>query len=96
MRNKFLTYFQTFVEKYPAAQYFVAVSGGHDSMLLLELCRSTSIPITVLHVNYQLRGEESKGDQAFVADYCERHNIPMHVHRIDLKEQLTSGETCNN
>ena len=91
MRNKFFTYFQTFVEKYPAAQYFVAVSGGHDSMLLLELCRSTSIPITVLHVNYQLRGEESKGDQAFVEDYCQRHAIPFHVHRIELKEQLTSG-----
>ena len=91
MRNKYLTYFQTFVEKYPAAQYFVAVSGGHDSMLLLELCRSTSIPITVLHVNYQLRGEESKGDQAFVEDYCQRHAIPFHVHRIELKEQLTSG-----
>lgn len=91
MRNKFLTYFQIFVEKYPAAQYFVAVSGGHDSMLLLELCRSTSLPITVLHVNYQLRGEESKGDQAFVEDYCQRHAIPFHVHRIELKEQLTSG-----
>lgn len=91
MLNKFLTYFQTFVEKYPAAQYFVAVSGGHDSMLLLELCRSTSIPITVLHVNYQLRSEESNGDQAFVEAYCQTHAIPIHVHRIDLKEQLTSG-----
>ena len=91
MRNKFLTYFQTFVEKYPAAQYFVAVSGGHDSMLLLELCRSTSLPIIVLHVNYQLRGVESNGDQAFVEDYCQRHAIPFHVHRIELKEQLTSG-----
>lgn len=91
MLNKFLTYFQTFVEKYPGAQYFVAVSGGHDSMLLLELCRSTSLPITVLHVNYQLRGEESNGDQAFVEAYCQTHAIPIHVHRIDLKEQLTSG-----
>lgn len=91
MLNKFLTYFQTFVEKYPAAKYFVAVSGGHDSMLLLELCRSTSIPLTVLHVNYQLRGEESNGDQAFVEAYCQTHAIPIHVHRIDLKEQLTSG-----
>jgi tRNA(Ile)-lysidine synthase len=91
MRNKFLTYFQTFVEKYPAAQYFVAVSGGHDSMLLLELCRSTSLPIIVLHVNYQLRGVESNGDQVFVEDYCQRHAIPFHIHRIELKEQLTSG-----
>ena len=91
MRNKFLTYFQTFVEKHPAAQYFVAVSGGHDSMLLLELCRSSSLPITVLHVNYQLRRVESNEDQAFVEAYCQTHAIPIHVYRIDLKEKLNSG-----
>ena len=91
MRNKFLTYFQTFVEKYPATQYFIAVSCGHDSMLLLELCRSISLPITVLHVNYQLRGEESDGEQTFIEAYCQKHAIPMDVHRIKLREKLTSG-----
>ncbi|MEI8117042.1 MAG: tRNA lysidine(34) synthetase TilS [Flavobacteriia bacterium] len=91
MLNKFQTYLHTFVEKHPAAQYFIAVSGGHDSMLLLEICRRNSLPITVLHVNYQLRGIESQEDQAFVETYCQLHNIPCHVHGVDLQEKLHSG-----
>lgn len=81
----------SFFEKYPASQYFLAVSGGQDSMLLLDLCRKQSLPIKVLHVNYQLRGDESNGDQAFVEAYCQTHAVPIDVHRVDLKEKLTSG-----
>jgi tRNA(Ile)-lysidine synthase len=91
MLNKFQTYIQSFIEKYPASHYFLAVSGGHDSMLLLDVCRRNSLPMTVLHVNYQLRGEESDGDQAFIETYCRLHSIPIHVHRVDLKEKLVSG-----
>jgi tRNA(Ile)-lysidine synthase len=91
MLNKFQTYLQSFVEKYPAPHYFLAVSGGHDSMLLSEICRRNSLPITVLHVNYQLRGEESEGDQAAVEAYCQQYSIPFYVHKIDLKEKLTAG-----
>ena len=91
MLNKFQTYFQSFIDKHPAPHYFLAVSGGHDSMLLLDICRRNSFSITVLHVNYQLRGEESNGDQAFVEAYCQLHSIPIHVHRVDLKEKLISG-----
>jgi len=91
MLNKFQSYIQSFVEKYPVAQYFIAVSGGHDSMLLLDLCRRCSLPISVLHVNYQLRGEESQGDQGFVEAYCQLHAIPIHIHLVDLHEKLISG-----
>ena len=59
-------------------------------MLLLDICRRNSLSITVLHVNYQLRGEESNGDQVFVEAYCRLHTIPLHVHRVDLKEKLIS------
>jgi tRNA(Ile)-lysidine synthase len=79
------------MEKHPAELYFVAVSGGHDSMLLLDLCRRSSFPISVLHVNYQLRGAESDGDQAFVEAYCHGHNIPVYVHSVDLNDKLQSG-----
>ena len=96
MLNKFLTYFQSFIEKHPAPHYFLAASGGHDSMLLLELCRRNSLAVTVLHVNYQLRGEESDKDQAFVEDYCQTYAIPSHVHRVELKEKLIHGGNLQN
>ncbi len=96
MLNKFLKYIQSFIEKHPAPHYFLAVSGGHDSMLLLELCRRNSLAVTVLHVNYQLRGEESDKDQAFVEDYCQTYAIPSHVHRVELKEKLIHGGNLQN
>ena len=91
MLNKFQTYLSSFIEKNPAEHFFIAVSGGHDSMLLLDTCRICAIPITVLHVNYQLRGEESDDDQTFIEQYCQTHALPLKVKRIDLQEKLTSG-----
>ena len=44
----------------------VAVSGGADSMCLLELLRNTTldIEIEIAHVNFHLRGEESDMDES--------------------------------
>ncbi|MBV9670017.1 MAG: tRNA lysidine(34) synthetase TilS, partial [Acidobacteriales bacterium] len=48
----------------------VAVSGGADSVALLHILHGLSsrfaIHLTVLHVNHQLRGRESDGDEASV------------------------------
>jgi tRNA(Ile)-lysidine synthase len=48
----------------------VAVSGGADSVCLLEalmrLAEPLGIGLHVLHLNHGLRGAESEGDQAFV------------------------------
>lgn len=52
----------------------VGVSGGADSMALLDvLCRGGYQPI-VAHCNFHLRGEESDRDEAFVKDYVQREN----------------------
>ncbi len=51
---------------------YLACSGGLDSMALMYALKSwlgpKGIPFTVLHVNYQLRGEESHGDEALVKE----------------------------
>ena len=58
-----------------------AVSGGLDSMCLLDLlnrwCREQGAPLTAAHFNHQLRGAESDRDEAFVRDWCAAHDIPF-------------------
>ena len=48
----------------------VAVSGGADSVALLHLLHTLGYPISVLHCNFHLRGEESDSDQLFVEKLC--------------------------
>jgi tRNA(Ile)-lysidine synthase len=61
----------------------VAVSGGADSVallcLLLELRSELGIVLSVAHVNHQLRGEASDGDQEFVARCAHQHGLELHV-----------------
>ncbi len=55
----------------------LAVSGGMDSMVMLRLFQECGFNIGVAHVNFQLRGDESEGDEKFVAAYCEQFSIPF-------------------
>jgi tRNA(Ile)-lysidine synthetase-like protein len=60
-----------------------AVSGGADSVallcLLLELRGELGIVLSVAHVNHKLRGEESDGDERFVAELARRHGLELHI-----------------
>jgi tRNA(Ile)-lysidine synthase len=61
-----------------AADRVVAlVSGGRDSVCLLDVLVSIcgASRVTVLHVNYGLRGAESDGDQGHVRELCERLGV---------------------
>lgn len=65
----------------------LAVSGGPDSMALLHLFLAVS-PVLgcacgVAHCNFNLRGEESDRDEAFVRDACRVAGIDCHVRRFD-------------
>ena len=67
------------------------MSGGPDSVGLLAVLRelrdSRYIPGLTLHaahMNYGLRGAESDGDDAFVAQLGSQFGIPVHVERADL------------
>lgn len=86
--NKVKHHLKSFFSSHPADLYFVAVSGGVDSMLLLDLMFEEKLPIQVLHVNYHLRGEESEQDELLVRNYCESNRIPITVESIYLKENL--------
>ena len=58
-----------------------AVSGGLDSMCLLDLldrwCREREANIAAAHFNHHLRGAASDRDERFVRDWCAAHDIPF-------------------
>jgi tRNA(Ile)-lysidine synthase len=63
-----------------AGPVIVLLSGGRDSVCLLDLAVRHAGPVTALHVNYGLR-DSAAGDEAFCADLCARLGVPLHVHR---------------
>ncbi|MCF0198851.1 MAG: tRNA lysidine(34) synthetase TilS [Bacteroidaceae bacterium] len=67
----------------PEGKYLVAVSGGADSVALLCLFADTGVPVTALHCNFQLRGEESDRDERFVRRLCQRLQIPLEVKHFE-------------
>lgn len=67
----------------PGQAIGVAVSGGADSVCLLYLLRELAprwgLRLQVLHLNHNLRGEESLGDAAFVRDLAGALGLPVTV-----------------
>src|SRR5579864_954304 len=66
----------------------VAVSGGADSVCLLhvlvELGPRWNLRLSVLHLNHQLRGEESREDARFVAELAARLGLPFYLGEADV------------
>ena len=65
--------------------YIVGVSGGCDSMALLDAMYNKGIKVVVCHVNYHLR-DDSDLDQETVSNYCSKYQIPLYVREINKEE----------
>ncbi|MRR53704.1 MAG: tRNA lysidine(34) synthetase TilS [Deltaproteobacteria bacterium] len=67
----------------------VSVSGGADSVVLLDILSSLTklrLNLVVAHLNHGLRGKESDDDAAFVEELAARYRLPCKVQRVDVKE----------
>lgn len=71
----------------PGSCVLAAVSGGADSVALLRLlCEASanlSLSVCCAHVEHGIRGEESRGDEAFVRALCARLGVPLRVGHVD-------------
>ena len=83
----------------------VGVSGGADSMCLLDILARMSailgIDIKAVHVNHMLRGDEADRDQRYVENYCADNRIPFEcistdIKRISKEMKLSEEETGRN
>jgi tRNA(Ile)-lysidine synthase len=78
----------SFFAQHSVDRCLVACSGGVDSMVLLDLLVKSGREVTVLHVNYGLRGEASYLDEQVIRTYCEQHQVAFEVLRVDLYSDL--------
>lgn len=79
----------------------LAVSGGVDSMVLLEAAHAVaelkfeSQRLIVAHVNHSLRGRESQGDERLVRERAKALGLAFRSRRLKWKEgERASQEAC--
>jgi tRNA(Ile)-lysidine synthase len=80
----------------PGDRICAAISGGADSvalLLTLHAANSTTrdslgVGLSAVHINHNLRGEESNADQRFVEDLCISLDIPLHLHQADIPARV--------
>ena len=76
-------------------KYVVAVSGGVDSMVLLDLLRCRSdLSLIVAHANHGIR-DDSHLDEKLVSQFCKSHNILLVSKELHLGKN-TSEETARS
>jgi tRNA(Ile)-lysidine synthase len=68
----------------PARPLVVGVSGGPDSLCLLDLLRRSGCQVVVAHLDHGLRAEAAQ-DAAYVADLAKRLGLPLVQARVDTR-----------
>lgn len=64
-------------------RFLLAVSGGFDSMFLLNFLYDNKYNVTVAHCNFDLRGEESEGDEELIRNFCNERKIEIMVMKFN-------------
>ncbi|WP_300368619.1 tRNA lysidine(34) synthetase TilS [Brachyspira sp.] len=69
-----------------------AYSGGIDSQVMLNILyrlkEELSFNLIILHVNYNLRAEDSTNDELFARSMAEKYNIKIYVKEIPPKSYI--------
>ena len=88
--------FINFFEKYEIpleSKFLIGVSGGIDSMALLQLSLDANLNIEVAHVSYQLRKQENEVEISNLKEFCEKNSITLHLKKVLLdKSKNTQNE----
>ena len=101
MLQKFQNHTQQNFSFLKEKKLLVAVSGGMDSMLLVDLFQKLKFDFTLAHCNFQLRGTESDGDENFVVTYAKQNDITCFVAKFDTEKyskahKLSTQVTARN
>jgi tRNA(Ile)-lysidine synthase len=79
-------FFDDYFSKKKPVSGILGVSGGPDSMSLLYIFSKLQVDLTVVHCNYQLRGDDSDKDQKLVEDTASMWGYDTISTRLDPSE----------
>ncbi len=81
---------------FPNDRVFAAVSGGVDSMVLLDLLQRLSgefpFELRVLHINHRVRGADSDADEALVNKQAKKFNLSFECKRLSGLNRASSED----
>lgn len=83
MREQFTEHIKTNFPFLANEPFYIAVSGGIDSMVLVHLCQQVNLDFEILHCNFRLRGVESDGETQFIESFCHSNGIPIYTKYFD-------------
>jgi tRNA(Ile)-lysidine synthase len=86
MINRFTEYIEQNHLFHPSEKILLAVSGGIDSMVMWKLFDDTRFDYSVIHCNFQLRGEDSDKDELMVRRIASERGIKLFVKKFDTRE----------
>ncbi len=89
MHNRFLQFIKKHAPINDEGKVLLAISGGVDSMVLWHLVHQSGIQYAIAHCNFQLRGEASEDDEAFIREQASRLEVTCYVEKFDTKSYAT-------
>jgi len=95
MLEDFLSYIVEELSVKKTDKLLLAVSGGVDSMVMVDLFRQTDVYFEVAHINHSTRDGASDSDAMFLQNYCTTNKIVFHSIKLDYAS-LAEGNFQQN
>lgn len=70
----------------------IALSGGADSIVLLDLFYKAGYKLALAHCNFNLRGNESDEDELFVKNIAKQYKIKLHLINFSTEEYANTNK----
>jgi len=86
MVERFEKYIESLRLFSPGDTLLAGISGGMDSVVLTELLHRAGLAFAVAHCNFNLRGEESDQDEAFVRQLALKYDKPIYCKSFKTKK----------
>ena len=87
MLDRYIDFINQHISDNKHQKLLLAISGGVDSMVMLDLSIKANLTFAVAHVNHDMRGLESNGDEDLVKSVCAEHGIMFHSYKFNSDEK---------